>query len=305
MKGTGCMITLFQLHSFCCVVEEGSFRGAADRLFVSQPSVSQHIASLEAHFSVRLFNRQKRRVRLTPEGRLLYTTAREILDRIEGLEDRITNLQSLESGTLVIGCSPYTGGNILPQALGKFAASFPAVNISLISGDMKTLASKLKRNDIELLVLERNLTEMIDPEIIWHPIGHEELVFAASHEIPLPMKPLSIPELAKARLITYAASNALNAYLEDFAIRNQTRFTGRFDVDNMEIAGKLAAGGSGIAFLTRSAAESSIYSGDLSILEVTAEPPARLEILAMYHRTHGLTYPGWEMLKLLEKPLPQ
>jgi len=230
------LITLFQLHSFCCVVEEGSFRAAAERLFVSQPSVSQHIACLEAHFNVSLFNRQKRRVRLTPEGRLLYATAKDILDKIEDLGGRITSLQSLESGTLFIGCSQYTGGNTVPPVLGRFAASFPAVNISLVTGDLKTLEAKLKRNDVELLISERNLTEIIDPEIICHPIGYEELVFAASRDISLPLEPFSASKLEEIMIISYSGSNALNAYLDDFANRNQTRFAGRLVVDSMDIA---------------------------------------------------------------------
>ena len=299
------LISFFQLHSFCCVVEEGSFRLAAERLFVSQPSVSQHIASLESHFSVSLFNRQKRRIRLTPEGRLLYATAREILDRIGDLESRIKNLQSLESGTLFLGCSPYAGGNTVPPVLGRFAASFPAVNISLVTGDLKTLEAGLRRNDLELLISERNLTEIIDPEIICHPIGYEELVFAASRDMPLPPEPLSVSELEGIMIITYSGSNALNAYLDDFATRNQIRFAGHLLVDSMDIAGKLAAGGSGVAFLTRNASANSHFSGALRILEIAADPPPRLEMLAMYHRTHGLTYAGWEMLKLLEKHLPQ
>ncbi|GAB6280362.1 MAG: LysR family transcriptional regulator [Thermovirga sp.] len=299
------MITLFQLHSFCCVVEEGSFRSAAERLFVSQPSVSQHVASLEAHFGVSLFNRQKRRVRLTPEGRLLYATSREILDRIKDLGNRITTLQSLESGTLVIGCSPYTGRNTLPPVLERFAACFPAVNISLVIGDMNALETKLKRNDLELLIFEKNLDGMTDPEIICHPTGYEELVFVASRNMSIPKEPISASALEEIPMITYSGDNALDTYLDDFAVRNQIRFTRHIDVDSVDIAGKLAARGLGAAFLTRSTVESSIFEADLRILEITADPPARLEILAMYHRTQGLTYAGWEMLKLLERPLQQ
>nr|HPI99013.1 LysR family transcriptional regulator [Synergistales bacterium] len=72
------MITLFQLFSFCTVVEEGSFRSAAEKMYISQPSVSQHISNLEKYFNVSLFDRQKRKIRVTPEGRLLYDVAREI-----------------------------------------------------------------------------------------------------------------------------------------------------------------------------------------------------------------------------------
>ena len=111
------MITLFQLSSFCTVAEEGSFSAAAEKMHISQPSVSQHIASLENHFDVRLFNRQKRRIRLTPEGRLLYTTAREILDRLDEVSQRMTALKSLEKGTLRVGYTPGVDAGVGPALL--------------------------------------------------------------------------------------------------------------------------------------------------------------------------------------------
>ncbi|MDO9508937.1 MAG: LysR family transcriptional regulator [Thermovirgaceae bacterium] len=299
------MITLFQLHSFCCVVEEGSFRSAAERLFVSQPSVSQHIASLENHFGVSLFNRQKRRIRLTPEGRLLYSNAREILDRIEDVGDRITSLQSLETGTLSIGCSPYTGSNLVPLVLGKFASAFPAVKLSIITGDWGALEGKLKNNDLELLIHERKLNVNFDPAFICHPIGEEELVFAVSPEMHLPAGQLTPADLERFPFITYSTNNALNSYHDDFAIQHQIRFDSRLTVDNLEVAKNLVAEGLGIALLTRTSSEIGSFGKLIRIIELTASQNLRLQILAIYHQTQGLTYAGWEMLKLLERSMPE
>ncbi|MDD3134690.1 MAG: LysR family transcriptional regulator, partial [Synergistales bacterium] len=241
------MITLFQLNTFCCVVEEGSFRSAAERLFVSQPSVSQHIASLESHFGVRLFNRQKRRIRLTPEGRLLYTTAKEILGSLEDVKDRITNLQAMETGTLKLGCSPFASASLLPGVLRAFDGSFPSIRISLISGDWDFLLDLLKDNKAELVISERRLNVTIDPEITFHSIGEEKLCFVASPRVVGEKDEISPEEASSIPFITFSPDNNLCSYLDDLAIQNQIPFRSGFVVNRLLSAGNLAAEGLGAA----------------------------------------------------------
>ncbi len=214
------MITLFQLNTFCCVVEEGSFRSAAERLFVSQPSVSQHIAVLEDHFSVRLFNRQKRRIRLTPEGRLLYTTAKEILNNLDDVARRITSLQTLETGTLKIGCSPFAAHFCFPGP-GRFRQVFPSITVSMISGNWEKLIEVLKDNEVELVISERRINVPINPEITFHPVGEDDLCFAASPRLLADRIEISPEEAASFPFITFSENCNLSSYLDDFAIQNQ------------------------------------------------------------------------------------
>ncbi len=300
MKGGVKLITLFQLSSFCCVVEEGSFSAAAERLFVSQPSVSQHISALESHFGASLFNRQKRKISLTPEGRLLYSSAREILDGIEDVGQRISNLKSIHTGDLKTGFSPYAAACIAPRVISRFTAKFSAVRISLVTGDMVDLEKKISDNDLEMAITERKLNHNMDPSMNSHTLGYEDLVFAASPNLPISSRPAGPEDLEIHPAITCTGNNPLGPYLDDFALQNQIRFNKRIQTDNPETAGRLAAEGLGFALLTRSFAEAAQKEGRLRILELVTPPPARLEILAIYHRTRGLTYPGWEMLKLLE-----
>ncbi|HPJ47362.1 MAG TPA: LysR family transcriptional regulator [Synergistales bacterium] len=294
------MITLFQLNTFCCVVEEGSFRSAAERLFVSQPSVSQHIASLESHFGVRLFNRQKRRIRLTPEGRLLYTTAKEILGSLEDVKDRITNLQAMETGTLKLGCSPFASASLLPGVLRAFDGSFPSIRISLISGDWDFLLDLLKDNKAELVISERRLNVTIDPEITFHSIGEEKLCFVASPRVVGEKDEISPEEASSIPFITFSPDNNLCSYLDDLAIQNQIPFRSGLVVNRLLSAGNLAAEGLGAAFLPESFALSFSRKRHLKVFRIAGSRQATFEILAMYHRTHGLTYAGWELLKIFE-----
>jgi len=303
MKGVVILITLFQLNTFCCVVEEGSFRSAAERLFVSQPSVSQHVAGLEKHFGVRLFNRQKRRIRLTPEGRLLYTTAKEILRNLDDVAGRITSLQTMETGTLKIGCSPFAAASLLPGILGDFDRSFPSIMVSMISGGWDKLLAILKDNEVELVISERRLNVPINPEITFHSIGEEELCFVCSAGLLAGRTEVSSEEALSLPFITFSDETNLCSYLDDFAIQNQTPLNSGLVVDSLLAAGNLAAEGLGATFLPESFALSFPQEKQLRMVGFAGSKPAPLEILAMYHRTHGLTYAGWEMLKIMESKI--
>ena len=108
-------MNLHQLRIFCAVVEEGSFRQAAEKLFLSQPSVSQHVASLEKDHSIRLFERKGRTISLTPEGRALYVLASDLLRQADEIPARFRDMQALRSGRLETGVSPFAGYYILPR----------------------------------------------------------------------------------------------------------------------------------------------------------------------------------------------
>ena len=117
-------MNLHQLRIFCTIVEEGSFRQAADRLFLSQPSVSQQVAALERSFEVRLFERRGRSITLTPEGRALHVLASELLRQADEIPSRFSDMRALRSGRLEMGVSPFAGHHILPGTLASFRREF-------------------------------------------------------------------------------------------------------------------------------------------------------------------------------------
>ncbi len=133
-----------------------------------------------------------------------------------------------------------------------------------------------------------------------HTLGYEDLVFVASPDLCLPSTLAEPNDIELLPAITCTGNNPLGPYLDDFALQNQIKFNGRIETDNPEIAARLVAQGLGISLVARSFAESEQKEGRLKIIQMNTSPPAPLEIIAIYHKTRGLTYAGWEMLKLLE-----
>ncbi|HPX39553.1 MAG TPA: LysR family transcriptional regulator, partial [Candidatus Hydrogenedentes bacterium] len=112
-------MNLEALRCFCAVIEEGSFRAAADRLHRSQPAISQQVKSLEKELGQVLLERKT--CRMTPMGSLLYDRARHILNETEGLARELEDFDEAQAGELRVGTSDTTALYVLPEVVRQFA----------------------------------------------------------------------------------------------------------------------------------------------------------------------------------------
>lgn len=125
------MLSLYKLEIFAAVVQAGSFSAAAQRLYMTQPAVSQHIQDLERSLGTSLFIRGRRGVTLTPSGETLYDYTQRILSLVAEAESRVTNVENLESGQISIGATPGVSVYLLPEWIQSFRERYPRLNISL------------------------------------------------------------------------------------------------------------------------------------------------------------------------------
>ena len=109
--------TLDQLKILQTISLEGSFRKAAEKLYISQPAVSLQIQSLEKQLNVPIFYRDKRKARLTETGQLLLNYCERILSLCEETCRALDELQTLQSGVLTIGASQTTRTYLMPRLL--------------------------------------------------------------------------------------------------------------------------------------------------------------------------------------------
>ena len=114
------MLDAHQLNIFLAAAETLSFTQAAQVLHMSQPSVSQHIKSLEQHFDAALFERAGRQLRLSDVGEALVPLARDMVNQSIHIEEAIASLSGEVFGHLKVGCSTTPGKYVLPQLLARF-----------------------------------------------------------------------------------------------------------------------------------------------------------------------------------------
>src|SRR5260370_32055135 len=122
---------IHRLRYFVAVAQTQSFSRAAERCFVSQPSLSQQISKLEKSLSQRLFDRLGRRVVLTDAGRLLLERAEAILAAVEDTERLLRDRDSVEGGRLTIGVLPTIAPYLLPPALKRFTRLHGEVEVTI------------------------------------------------------------------------------------------------------------------------------------------------------------------------------
>lgn len=124
------MLDTHQLNVFLTAAETLNFTQAAQRLHMTQPSVSQHIQSLEQHFGMPLFVRSGRTVELSDAGLALVPLARELVNQSIHLEEAMASLQGEVHGHLQVGCSTTPGKYVLPHLLAEFHRSHPRVTVT-------------------------------------------------------------------------------------------------------------------------------------------------------------------------------
>lgn len=114
--------------------EEGNMRKAAERLFLSQPALSQRLQSIEKDWGAQLFLRSQKGLTPTPAGELVIQFAIDTIAKKEEIYEMIQSLNSKVHGTLKIACASIVGHTWLPKVLKDFMTQYPEAKISLITG---------------------------------------------------------------------------------------------------------------------------------------------------------------------------
>ncbi|WP_048306962.1 LysR substrate-binding domain-containing protein [Halomonas sp. PR-M31] len=177
------------LRTFVLIAESGSFTRAAEQVFRTPSALSMQIKRLEEILGQRLFLREARRVRLTPEGEVLLSYGRRLLKLNE---EAVTQFlaPSLE-GTVRFGTPDDVGSRILPGVLAKFARSHPAVQVDVVVGRSIDMLRRLNEGELDL-VLVTSGNQGVDAER-GEVVHTEPLVWAcldggvAGQRSPLPL----------------------------------------------------------------------------------------------------------------------
>lgn len=131
------MLDLRRLEIFAKVAELGSFSRAAETLFLTQPTVSEHVRALEDELGVQLLDRLGRGAQPTRAGELLLAYARRLSTLAREARQAMDAFQGRVSGELVIGGSTIPGEYVLPALIGRFRGKHPDVSVSLLIGSSR------------------------------------------------------------------------------------------------------------------------------------------------------------------------
>ncbi|MDR0925830.1 MAG: LysR family transcriptional regulator [Hungatella sp.] len=143
-------MNLKQLEAFVCVAEEKSFSAAAKKLYLTQPTVSAHISSLEKELGVRLFVRTTKDVELSQEGEMLYGNARRMLQLEKNILRDFTQKDLKTANKIIVGASTVPGQYILPQILSLFSRTYPGNQLELKEADSMEVVRLVQDGQVEI-----------------------------------------------------------------------------------------------------------------------------------------------------------
>ncbi|MDQ1520151.1 MAG: hypothetical protein QOI55_1224 [Actinomycetota bacterium] len=186
----GAPVELRQVRFFVAVAEDRHFGRAAERMYIAQPALSQHIRRLERELGVLLFDRSARHVHLTPAGEAFLDGARRLLSQADETARQAKLADAGQSGTVRIAVDPFAADRVVPGALRHWSTRRPGVRPLLTAGRRAELLDLLRRHEIDLAVLDGpvtdpalEVTELMEHDaVVLAPSGHR-LAAAAEVEI--------------------------------------------------------------------------------------------------------------------------
>lgn len=256
-----------KLKVFISVFKNRSFSKASAELYLSQPTVSDHIRSLEEELNCRLFDRLGRSIIPTREAEALYDRALEIVDKAENLRNIIPLLSREVSGELVIGASTIPGTYILPSVMTGFLKEYPSVHFKVMISDSRDVAEKVLRHE---LILGVTGAKLINSMISYIPLQDDELIAVASPFLT-EKREMSLRELTRLPIVLREEGSGTRIEAERI-LRSKGIDIERFKVScilgSTEAVKEAVKAGMGFSILSKVAVKDELSFGNLIEIKI-------------------------------------
>ncbi|WP_242345493.1 LysR substrate-binding domain-containing protein [Anaeromyxobacter terrae] len=275
--------TLRQLQYALAVAETLSFRRAAERCRVAQPSLSTQIAQLESALGVRLFERDRRRVLVTAAGETLLARMRRVLVEADDLAGAARAAGDPLAGTLRVGVIPTVSPYLLPRAAPALRAAYPRLGITWVEDKTEELVRRLEAGalDAALLALEAELGDVEHADIARDPF-----VLATPRDHPLGARagPATAAELRGADVLLLDDGHCLRAQALDVCARARAHEL-EFRATSLPTLVQMVAGGAGVTLLPELSLAAETRRVDLRLRPFAAPAPHRTIALVWRRRS--------------------
>lgn len=247
---------------FCKVAEEGNISKAAEKLYISQPAVTNTIKKLENDLGGLLFYRKNNGVTLTEEGKHLYHYIKDSIDTINNAEDKFNQYKNIETGMIRIRTGSNNAKKVLYKPLIKFAQDYPNIKIDISAGKPDDSMKMLSLGKIDMVILNMPYESRYN-NIEFQEIEDNEYIFVMTPEYKNKnnVKVNKMEDLNNYSLILpkegSTARNILNQYLETQLV------SWNYETISEEMRKDFAVSNLGIAYVMKSLVRKELEKGEL------------------------------------------
>lgn len=276
-------MNLEHLKTFHYVAVYGSFTQAANALFLTQPAVSLQIQGLETALRVQLFDRSRKKILLTPEGKILFSYTERLFGLFTEIEHVFQDLNHLQTGSLSIATSAVMGNYYLPDILSHFHKRYPLIQFKILMGNSQQVADWVCNLEADIGLAGRVPNQPHLHQILLHREPYCCVVGAKSPLLRL-RRALTNDEFLNAFIIMREKGTRTRAKIEEWFKSHSTEKKQPLPlitVSSLETAKRLLINGLGAMALPYLAVADEIANGTLVSI-----PVENFQVNADYYLTY-------------------
>ncbi len=283
---------LRQLEYFLMVSKVNSFTRAAERLYVSQPAVTNAIRSLEEELGIQLFDRSQKQALLTTEGQVFYNHVENVMHGVSKTISEINELKNLNTGILKLGITPLAGVTPIPQLLAKFRRTYPNIQISFIEENVSVIQKSLIEDKVDLgIIINGETSSLLETSIL----GTDELVVCCSKNHRFSnLTSIDLSELVEEPLILLSHGCLLRKLIITEFERINTLPQITFESNHIQTIKSLVACDIGLSVIPRDLCEK-----DSNLIAIPLKEPIYITISIAQKKNKYLSHAAQAMLHLI------
>lgn len=281
-------MTLTELRYIVTLAQEQHFGRAADRCYVSQPTLSIAVKKLEDELGVALFERTKSRVQPTPLGEQIVAQAHLVLEQTAAIKDLADAGKDQLSSPLSVGAIFTIGPYLLPKFIPHLQQLASKMPLYVEEGYTHNLRKKLRNGELDVIIVA---LPFVEPDVVTQALYDEPFVVLMPKDHPLAAKEqVDQADLSHEQLLLLGEGHCFRDQVlttcpsvqhASEASANSSNVRTAAEGSSLETLRHMVASGLGLTILPASAAESSLYSSDVLVTRPFTEPsPSRTVALA-------------------------
>lgn len=287
---------LRQLEYFQTVCHFNNITRAAERLHVSQPSITNSIQKLEAELDITLFDRSKKQISLTSEGKVFLERVNDILRRVDDAVTEMRDYKHLKKGNLKIGIPPMIGTYLFPHIFVNFKRLYPEIELTIYENGSLSTRKMIEKGDLDLGIV---IISESSKQLSTLPISRSEILVCLNkgHKLSSNVK-LEFENLRDEPVIMLKEGfYHRQKVMEHFKKSNITPKV-VLSSNQLETIKSLLINGVGISFLLKEIVES-----DNRIVSLSLKDPIDVEIGLAWKKDRYLSNAAKRFIEFISNPI--